>query len=87
MSVPRVPKIQKAMPKPFQRNSITLDFSDKREWKKVQAGCVEAGDTVVGVGKIRATVCDGSQVRVWNVLDESRILESVEEVFAFVKVS
>lgn len=80
-----VPKIQKAIPKPFARNSIDVKRSEKREWKHVQAKLLAIGDTVADVGKIETLSSTFPNVAGHNVYGQMFQIPAANTVFAFVR--
>ncbi len=86
--IPNVPKIQKGIPKKFERQGIDIQRNIKKEWKDIQACLVQPGDVVVGYGWI-ATVEDipGSGVKLENVAGDEFITAPEKIVKAFVVVT
>lgn len=84
--IPNVPGRRRAIPKPFQRPSVSVASADvKREWQSVEVLLLATGDTVVSHGTIKMISKAHGKVRVWfpecqHIWDDTVVL------FAFTKV-
>ncbi len=52
---PAMPKVRAGFqPTPFQRPSIDLDRSVRREWRRIDADEISEGDILPGIGRVTA---------------------------------
>ncbi len=89
-----VPRVQRKMPAPFTRPSITIGgdpAAPKRAWRRILACNVEPGDTVAGFGRVDHVDDTIAGVGQWNTMlrrDEddqvtSTVYSATDVVFAF----
>lgn len=85
-----VPRRRKAIPKPFERKSISVTQDIKREWQHVPASQLEVGDIVAHHGLIEKISPYGSvqgEKVVLLVFPENTIgFEPETDLFAFTRV-
>lgn len=85
--VPNLPGRRKALPKPFQRKSITISAPDvKREWQRVPASSLDLGDTVTSHGTLTAITLRRSGEVHLRFLEHALTVDGAQELFAFTRV-
>jgi hypothetical protein len=88
-SLPTHPRVQRKMPAPFTRPSLTVgDTPVKRDWRDIPAEDLSIGDTVPGIGTI--TMVHRQDRAPFTVSVEGgnanhRVFRHTDRVFAFTR--